>query len=202
MRVSSRAHLAHDWVMARIAPDFRLLDVWDLPATGSREEFGVLLDLLAGMDPTTHGSRLSDLLFAVRLRLGQLLRWDDAVARPIPDADETSLVERLPPELRGSADTPVIHPDFREKAGSFIPLFRTDDEWAAEISNATVHGVLQLCWVPTSTEVYAGRLAVWVKPRGLLGRAYLAGIAPFRHLVVYPALLNHVGRVWAQRQAH
>jgi hypothetical protein len=200
MQVPTGSHLAHDWVMKRIAPDFTLLDVWDLPAEGRREDFGALLEVLAGIDPTTSGSRASDLLFAVRLQLGRLLGWDGTQARPIPGARETSLAERLPAELRGSAATPVIDPGFREKAGSFTPLFRTEDEWAAEISNATVHGVLQLCWVPTDGERYAGRLAVWVTPRGPVGRAYLLAIAPFRHLVVYPALLKRVGQAWDARR--
>jgi hypothetical protein len=197
MRVPHGTHLAHDWVMTRLAPDFTLLDAWDLPATGRREDFGAFLDVLAGFDPTSSGSRASDLLFGVRERLGQLFGWDQAVERPIPDSTDMSLAQRLPTELRGSAVTPVINPDFREKAGSFTPLFRTEDEWAAEISNATVHGVLQLCWVPLADGRYGGRLAVWVKPRGALGRAYLLAISPFRHLVVYPALLDRIGRLWA-----
>jgi len=199
MRVSNDAHLAHAWVMARIAPDFDLLDVWELPAEGPREDFEALLDVLAGMDPSSGGSRTSDLLFAVRLRLGRLLGWDEERVRPIPGCTETSLAERLPAGLRGSATSPAISAAMQEKAGGFTPLFRTHDEWAAEISNATVHGVLQLCWVPTTPGRYAGRLAVWVRPRGLLGRAYLLAIAPFRHLVVYPALLKRVGEAWAAR---
>lgn len=201
MRVSNGVHLAHDWVMTRIASDFTLLDAWDLPATGDPEDFPAFLEVLAGIDPTTSGSRLSDLLFAFRERLGDVLGWDDVAARPIPGCTETSLAERLPDELRGSAATPVLNPELRERAGSFEPVFRTDDEWVAEISNATVHGALQLCWVRRDSGEHGGRLAVWVKPRGVLGRAYLLGIAPFRHLVVYPALLEHVGRLWAESRA-
>jgi hypothetical protein len=197
MRVANATHLEAGWVMSRLAPDFDLLDVWELPASGGREDFGALLEVLAELDPTSGGSPASDLLFAVRLHLGRLLGWDHAEERPIPGCTETSLADRLPAELRGSAATPVISPAMREKAGGFTPVFRTDDEWAAEISNATVHGVLQLCWVPLQDGRYGGRLAVWVKPRGALGRAYLLLIAPFRHLVVYPALLKRVGEAWA-----
>ena len=33
-------------------------------------------------------------------------------------------------------------------------------------------------------------MAVLVKPNGLLGTAYMAAIKPFRHLLVYPALMR------------
>ena len=39
-------------------------------------------------------------------------------------------------------------------------------------------------------------MAVLVKPNGLLGRAYMAGIAPLRHLIVYPPLLRDIGHEW------
>ena len=39
-------------------------------------------------------------------------------------------------------------------------------------------------------------MAVYVKPNGLLGNAYMAAIAPFRHLIVYPPMLREIGRNW------
>ena len=33
-----------------------------------------------------------------------------------------------------------------------------------------------------------------VKPNGLLGTAYMAAIKPFRHLIVYPAMMRQIGR--------
>ncbi|HYJ71344.1 MAG TPA: DUF2867 domain-containing protein, partial [Actinomycetota bacterium] len=41
-----------------------------------------------------------------------------------------------------------------------------------------------------------GQMAVYVKPNGLFGTAYLAAIRPFRHLVVYPAMLRGIEREW------
>jgi hypothetical protein len=38
-------------------------------------------------------------------------------------------------------------------------------------------------------------MAVYVKPRGRFGRPYMAFIAPFRHWVVYPALLRQIERM-------
>ena len=42
-------------------------------------------------------------------------------------------------------------------------------------------------------------MAVLVKPNGLFGEAYLTAIAPFRYLIVYPAMLRTLGRQWRQQ---
>jgi hypothetical protein len=39
-------------------------------------------------------------------------------------------------------------------------------------------------------------MAVYVKPNGLLGNAYMAAIRPFRHLIVYPPMLRQIARTW------
>ena len=86
--------------------------------------------------------------------------------------------------------------------GDFAPLYRTDEEWAAEISNATVHGVLHLAWVDQGEGRYRGQLGIYVKPRGRLGEAYITLIEPFRHLIVYPALMRQIERMWDASLAH
>jgi hypothetical protein len=35
-----------------------------------------------------------------------------------------------------------------------------------------------------------------VKPNGLLGKAYMAAIKPFRYLIIYPALMRSIEREW------
>jgi hypothetical protein len=35
-----------------------------------------------------------------------------------------------------------------------------------------------------------------VKPNGLLGDAYMAGIKPFRYVIVYPAMMREAEREW------
>jgi Protein of unknown function (DUF2867) len=59
--------------------------------------------------------------------------------------------------------------------------------------------VLHLGWVPDEAGGYRGQMAVYVRPNGLLGRAYMAAIAPFRHLLVYPPVIGEIGRAWARR---
>lgn len=42
-------------------------------------------------------------------------------------------------------------------------------------------------------------MAGLVQPDGPFGRLYMAGIAPFRHLIVYPALTRQWERAWRER---
>ena len=42
-------------------------------------------------------------------------------------------------------------------------------------------------------------LGVFVQPVHRFTRLYMAAIAPFRHLVVYPALIRTMQRGWAER---
>jgi hypothetical protein len=195
MRLSNSAHEAHDWRIREIAPDFRLEDVWALPARGGIQDFATLLDVMASLDLSKGRSRATRALFGIRWRLGEWFRWDaPRGALPVPGNAEASLSDRLPEDLRGTAaDAGPTH---------FKPLFRTDIEWAGEISNRTVHAVMHLAWVESAEGLYDGQMAVYVKPRGRLGMAYMAAIAPFRHRVVYPAFMREIERAWNARVAH
>ena len=127
-------------------------------------------------------------LWAVRWQLGKLLGWDradTALARGLP-----TLRDRLPLDLReGPAG-----PDF--DALPFRSLYLLDDEWAAEIVNSAVHGVMHIGWVPDAAGCYRGQMAVLVKPNGLLGNLYMIMIKPFRYLIIYPALMRDIAQDW------
>lgn len=43
------------------------------------------------------------------------------------------------------------------------------------------------------------RMAALVKPNGLFGRLYMAGIAPFRYVIVYAAMTRRWERAWSDR---
>jgi hypothetical protein len=130
-------------------------------------------------------------LFAVRWRVGGLLGWDG------PDAGLGSRVptlrDRLPADLRDAPSGPSFD------ALPFTSLYLSDDEWASEIANRTMHGVMHIGWVPDRTDGYRGQMAVLVKPNGLPGRGYMAAIKPFRHLIVYPAMMQQIERAWRAR---
>lgn len=196
MRVPTDDHLSRPWVITRIAPDFDLLDVWALPVRGGPDDFVRFLDVMSSLDPTASPSPVSRFLFWVRLRAGAWLGWDDAQDRPVPGSSEPTLRVRLPSDLRASADDFAIGNVGRRVAGGFRPLYRTATEAAAEVSNATVHGVLHLSWVEQGGGPYQAHMAVYVKPRGKLGTMYLRLIGPFRHLVVYPALMQQIEAAW------
>ena len=194
MRVPNTVHESHPWRIHDIAPDFRVEDVWALPVHGKSEDFAALLEQMLSSDPTQSTSLPTRVLWQARWRVGGWFGWDDPAADlPIPGTNHTSLADRLPRDLRGTA----ADLDFRSLP--FVPLYRTADEFAAEISNRTVHGVLHLGWVEQGDGRYQGQLAVLVKPRGRLGKGYLALIAPFRHWVVYPALMRRMERAWGER---
>jgi hypothetical protein len=194
MRLSNGEHEAHAWRIGEIAPDFRLEDVWALPARGRHEDFATLLEVLASLDPTRAQSRATRALFAIRYRVGGWLGWDETPrARPSADGAQTTLAARLPEDLRGTATGPG------PRVSDFTPLYRTDVEWAAELSNRTVHAVMHIAWVERGEDRYQGQMGVYVKPRGTLGVLYMAAIAPFRHRVVYPALMREIESAWDAR---
>ena len=199
MRLPNSAHESHPWVIAEIAHDFRLLDVWAVPVQGHAGDFDSFVEVMTSLDPDDAGLP-SRVLFWVRLRLGDLFGWDDRTKEhAIPGATETTLSARLPEDLRGSAESAVVGDALQRVGAAFVPLYRTDEEWAAEISNDTVHAVLHLAWVEQEKERYRGQLAIYVKPRGRLGDAYMKLIEPFRHLIVYPALMRQIERAWDAR---
>jgi hypothetical protein len=192
MRLPNSAQTSRPWRIHELTHDFRLEDVWALPTPGGPRDFHRLVERFASSDPS-RGSLPGRALWEVRWKLGKLLGWDGpdtGVGTRVP-----TLRDRMPADLR---DGPR-GPDFA--ALPFTPLYLLEDEWAAEIANKTMHGVLHLGWVPDGNYGYHGQLAVYVKPNGLLGQAYMAAIKPFRHLLVYPAMIHTIGRQWRKRSA-
>ena len=162
--------------------------MWSLPTPGGPDDFPRLVQGVAAGDPAQNPSCAARALWAIRWTAGQLLGWDSP--RTGLGARVPTLRDRLPADLRAGPSGP----DFA--ALPFTPLYLLEDEFAAEVANRTMHGVLHLGWVPDGACGYRGQMAVLVKPNGLLGNAYMAAIAPFRHLIVYPPAIREIGRVW------
>ena len=191
MSLTNSAHTSRPWRIHELTRDFRLEDVWALPTAGGPGDFPRLVQLIASGNPSKGSSRAARTLWAIRWKVGELLGWDS------PDAGVGSRVptlrDRLPADLRDAPSGPEF------AALPFTSLYLTADEWAAEIANRTVHGVMHLGWIPDGTGGYRAQMAVYVKPNGLLGRGYMAAIKPFRHLILYPRILRQIDREWRSR---
>jgi hypothetical protein len=191
MRLPSSAHTSRPWRIHELTQDFRLEDVWALPTPGGPDDFPRLVEGLASADPSQSPSLLVRALFAIRWKMGELLGWDG------PDeglgSRVSTLRDRLPADLREVPSGPAF------EALPFTSLYLLEDEWAGEAANETMHGVMHVGWVKEPAGGYRGQMAILVKPNGLLGRAYMAAIKPFRHLIVYPPLMGQIEREWRAR---
>ncbi|MEA2373372.1 MAG: hypothetical protein QOH12_3766 [Solirubrobacteraceae bacterium] len=187
MRLPNTAHTSRSWRIQELTRDFRLEDVWALPTPGGPHDFPRLVALMAAGDPSRGSSGAVRTLFSIRWKVGALFGWDADVGR---GAGLPTLRDRLPVDLRDASACP----DF--DALPFTSLYLTDDEFAAEIVNRTVHGVMHIGWVPDEAGGYRGEMAVYVKPSGLLGTGYMAAVSPFRHMVVYPPIMRQIARDW------
>lgn len=186
MRLPNDAHTARSWRIHELLPDFEVEDVWALATPGSRDDLPRLVSQIFSGNFPDDAPPVVRALWAARSKIGALLRWDRPADRV--GARVTSLRDRLPSDLRDAPAGPDLF--------LFTPLYQLEDEWAAEMANRTVHTVMHLSWVPDESGGYHGQMAVLVKPNGQFGRAYLAAIKPFRHLLVYPALVRSIERGW------
>ena len=147
MRLPKTARTSRPWRVHELTQDFRIEDVWALPTPGGADDFRRLVHLIASGDPVARLPALSA----------------HALGDPV-ESRRADRVGQLRRRLRG-ADAP------RAIALPFTSLYLLDDEWAAEIVNRTMRGVMHVGWVPDGTGGYRGQLAVYVKPNGLLGPA-------------------------------
>lgn len=147
-----------------------------------------LVQLITSFDPAGGSSRISRTLWATRWKVGSLLGWDDP-DRGL-DSRVATLRDRLPADLvrRGSG------PDFA--ALPMRPLYLSDDEFAAEIANETMHGVMHIGAVEEEVGSFRAQMAVLVKTNGRFGNAYMAAIRPFRLLIVYPMAMRQGRELW------
>jgi hypothetical protein len=211
MSADVRAHRARRWRVHTLAPDFELLDLWEVPLDADPshgETFAEFLRvfLASGADlwpvyrlrPTSfadavHAARLGGALALLRFRrvIGLLLRLDADRASPsrLPRRARPRPPRRRRPRRR--------HRPLAVPVGSaFEPVYAFAEEALLEIANRTIHALLHLSWVAAPNGHRTVVLAIYVKSRGWQSRAYLALIRPFRHLVVYPAWIAHLTRTW------
>src|SRR5262249_37410908 len=134
MRLPNTAQASRPWRIHEIIQDFRLEDVWTLPTPGGADEFDRLVELIASSDPTRSSAPPARMLWAIRWKVGELLGWDSRDA----GSGAPTLRDRLPEDLRAAPSGPVF------AALPFNSLYLLHDEWAAEIGNRTMRGVLHV----------------------------------------------------------
>ena len=194
-RIDPALHADPAWHIHAVANDFVLIDAWRLPVAGAGEDFGEFMDMFLSLDlADNEQSAASNLLFAARSKLGEVFGWDDEVlTQPIPGCVETSLRDRLPLDLLESAA------GVDDSQSEFRIVYQTEAEALVELSNSTVHAAVHFAWVPVEGANHVAQMGIYTKTRGRFGGAYMIAIAPFRHYVVYPALMRRLESAWKQR---
>ncbi|MGW7346799.1 DUF2867 domain-containing protein [Streptomyces sp. NPDC054854] len=190
MRLPNEMYTARPWRIHEFTEDFTLEDVWALPTPGGPDDLPRLVKQFTSNDDSEMSATVMRVLFAIRWKIGALLRLDkaeDGVGKRV-----ASLRDRLPDDLlegpRG--------PDFE-----LVPLrsvYQADTEWVAEMANKTCHVLMHIGWVPDGAGGYRGEMAALVRPNGLFGKAYMAGITPFRRTLVVPSLIRGIGSNWSK----
>ncbi|WP_328405794.1 DUF2867 domain-containing protein [Nocardia sp. NBC_00403] len=191
-RLAAAAYTEQPWRIHELAREFAVEDVWSFRTPGAGpDDFPVLLAALRAAGGPARQTLPVRFLFAIRWKLGALLGWDKTSAGV--GERVASLRDRLPSDMHAACRGPDDD-DMPLKA-----VYELDMESARELANKTVHTVMHLGWVRGANGDYELRMAVLVKPNGWFGRLYMAAIAPFRYLIVYPALTRQWERAWERR---
>lgn len=129
-------------------------------------------------------------LFKLRFFVGGLFGWDDPAA-----FERDSYLHLLDADERDKSLVAPGTPD-----GPFRLLSLLPGESLREVQNATVHAFLceALREVDGGYRLYWG---IYVKPTSRLTPLYMALIAPFRRLLVYPAILRRLRKAWIRSYA-
>jgi hypothetical protein len=190
MRIEPNEFRARTLRVHDLLEDVPLQDVWAIPLRGGGAGRTIHdlrpLFTFAGLqeaNPLVKG------LFSLRTRLGTFFGWDQLR----PGWSTESYVQRLTPMDRSQS---VVSPGTLE--GPFSTLYVFEQEQLSELRNATVHAFLSLSMRPARGG-YLAYWAIYVKPVSRLTPLYMAMIAPFRHVLVYPAIIRQVQRSWTER---
>ncbi|MEU7469247.1 DUF2867 domain-containing protein [Streptomyces sp. NPDC044984] len=193
MRLPNTAFTERPWRIHEFIKDFEVEDVWDLDTPGGPDDLALLVKQFSGDGSEFNPSRMYKLLFAIRWRLGAILKWDEAEHGVGPR--NPSLRDRLPDDLREGPRGPDL------RTVPMKSVYQTSDEWATEVVNKTVHAVMHIGWVDDGNGGHHAQMAVLVKKKGLLGKVYMPLILPFRRIFVTPNLVKTIGHHWNARTA-
>ena len=199
IRLNKKQHPKRLWKVHRITNDFDLWDVWHIPikADNSKTENFNTFYTIAVKSFLMIESRksITSFLFKIRFLIGKIFHFDKNInTLPIPDCKETSIKQR------------ITNQDLKQDKGGkriksknigldFPSVYLFEQESLHELSNDTVHGLVHLGWIKVDN-YYTATLAIYTKPRGKMGKIYLKLIEPFRHYIVYPAIMKSIKKEW------
>ncbi len=194
-KLDNSEHTKHPWHAYDLLQDFKIEDVWELPVVMNRNQSigDIQTTFVRAIDELSR-SGIPGLLFQFRFFLGKLFGWDDEV--DAIDVLPTGSIRERYARLNGlnAADFSI------PRGGQFIPVYQMSQEALSEIENATVHAAVHYGKVPLENDQYGVHMTVYVKPKGLFGRAYMQLIKPFRLFIVYPIMLNMIEKHWSKQQ--
>ena len=125
-------------------------------------------------------------LLDIRFFVGRIFGWDSEQATIVTFASRLTDADR---------SRSLIAPGTRD--GYFHVVYRFKNEQLVELINRTAHAAALSALVETPTD-YRFYFAVYVRSVSRFTPFYMAVIAPFRKLIVYPSLLRSVRARWNQ----
>ena len=189
MRIDPGEFRARPLRVHAVLHDVPLEDAWAIPLSGGGAG-RTIQDLRTAMAVGREAApTVVQGLFRLRGHIGALLEWDHR--RPTWDAE--SFADRLTTADRAQSLVPPGTPD-----GPFALLYRFEDEKLSELRNATVHAFASLS-IRQTPGGYLAYLGVFVRPVHRFTRLYMGAIAPFRRLIVYPAIIRKMQSAWVER---
>ena len=196
MKVDNELHRDRPLYVHAFIPDFTLDTVWRVPVElKSHHTLQQFLDRFSKAGEELETTGLAGLLFKTRRWIGRVLRWDE---KPVQDRlVRGSLRERY--ARREGLDLQDL-PSPGE--GYFVPVYQLQNEFLSEIENKTVHAALHFSRVAREDGTWEIYLAIYAKPKGIVGRLYLAIVRPFRHWIVYPSMMSAVKKDWDAHLLH
>ncbi len=186
------------WLVDDIVSDFEMLDEWNVPLITQKEYSleEVLTIVFAKHKNYRIMNVVSKFLFWLRGLLGGIFRWDrDVNSLPIPGCTEKSVKDRLQQQDLFSEE-PNNNPYEDNELTEFQTIYSLRFERLLELSNNTVHALLHYSLLRQDDHTLNLCLSIFVKTRGRLGDLYMKLITPFRHFIVYPAMMGNIEKTW------
>ena len=205
MIINNEEHKSRSWKVDEIATDFDLWDVWEVPIIANNsptENFRTFFNLMSKAFLNLHSKKdVTGMLFKLRKWLSKIIPMDKNVnTLPIPGCLEISVRNRLSDHDLASDQSGNQHAD-SHSGMEFQTIYLFENESLLELSNNTTHALLHTGWIKKNNKNYTATLAIYVKPRGSLGRVYLKLIEPFRRFIVYPTMMKILKTTWHQHIA-